>query len=145
MDEAEAQPKPKKGRPSVYEWTEKWVCDHSGQYRDQRKANLSPSKRRDNRTHGSIKVGCKAHLWFRKRIGQDKIEIEYAWEHSGHTPGSLKDMQESMMSDQVRDWVNTRVNEGLDWRAMKDLLRIDEAILDEVSAREPSLYCLLTS
>lgn len=78
-------------------------------------------------------MGCKAHIWFRKRAGKADIEIEYSWEHTGHDPGSLKDMQESMMSDRVRDWVNSRVNEGLDWKAIKDLVRIDEEILDNVS------------
>lgn len=124
--ETEVQyPQRKKGRPVAYEWTEKWTCDHSGSYRDQRKANLSPSKRRIHRTHESIKVGCKAYIWFRKRPEKSEIEIEYGWQHTGHTPLSLKDMRDSMMSDRVRDWVNSRVDEGLDWRAMKDLLRIE--------------------
>ena len=41
-------------------------------------------------------------------------------------------MSDSMMSNRVRDWVNSRVNEGLDWKAIKDLLRIDEEMLDQV-------------
>lgn len=127
-----AAPPVKKVRVATYEWTEKWICDHAGKPRDQRQVDLSPRKRRPERHHESIKVGCKACIWFRKRVGATSIELEYKWEHTGHEAGSLKDMRESMMSDRVRDWVNTRIDEGLNWNAIKDLIRIDEAVLDEV-------------
>lgn len=44
-----------------------------------------------------------------------------------------------MMSDRLRQWVNDQVCEGLDWNAIKDLIRIDEAVLDEVCL----FYCLV--
>lgn len=119
-------------RGAVYEWTEKLACDHAGKYRDRKKSDLSPSKRRPHRTHGSIKCGCNAHIWIRKQLGSDQIDVEYHWQHNGHTPRSIKDMRESRMSERVKLWVDSRIAEGLDWRSIKDLIRIDDEILDKV-------------
>lgn len=114
------------------EWSEKFVCDHSGKYRDRKKANLSPSKRRPHRKRESLKVGCRAQILLQKRIGVDQVEITYNFEHTGHVVGSLKDFRESRMSERVREWIADRVGDGMDWRAIKDLLRLDEEILNRV-------------
>jgi hypothetical protein len=61
------------------------------------------------------------------------VTIEYAWEHNGHEVGSKEDMARSMLPRRVTEWINERVEEGLDWRLIKPLLRLDSALLDHVS------------
>lgn len=144
-DGEDVAPKAKKGRPERYEWTRKFVCDHSGSYRDRRKPNLSPSKRRSHRAHDSIKCGCTAQFTTRKPLNSDAVEVEFKWKHTGHEAYSLKNMQESRMSERVRAWVQERVLTGLDWRGIKDLLRLDELMLEEVSVCPLTVNEVLTT
>lgn len=129
---ADDGPPAKKKRTAVFQWTEKWVCDHGGKFRDRTNQTLLPTKRRPNRSHASIKVECGAWIWVRKRVGTEELEIEYKWKHDNHSVGSLKDMRESRMAERVKQWVDTRVREGLDWKAIKDLLRVDQEMLERV-------------
>jgi hypothetical protein len=41
-------------------------------------------------------------------------------------------MAGSMLPLRVKEWIENRVAEGLDWKAIKPLLRIDAMILDKV-------------
>jgi hypothetical protein len=98
----------------MYDRTEKWLCGHSGNYRDERDHDLSPRKRRPNRHHPSVKVNCAAYFFLRKVCGEDRVKIEYGWEHDGHEPGTVKDMAGSMLPLRVKEWIDNRVAEGLD-------------------------------
>ncbi|KAJ6600548.1 hypothetical protein DFH09DRAFT_1498228 [Mycena vulgaris] len=122
----------KRGPKRRFDWTEQWKCGHSGKYRDERKPDLSPRKRRPNRHHPSVKVGCDAYIFLRKICGQDLVKIEYGWEHDGHEPGTIRDMAGSMLPIRVKEWIDMRANEGLDWKAIKPLLRLDAAIRTKV-------------
>ncbi|KAJ7660131.1 hypothetical protein DFH06DRAFT_1472232 [Mycena polygramma] len=125
---------PRRGPKKQFDWTEKWLCGRSGKYRDERKAELSPRKRRPNRHHPSVKVGCDSYIYLRKVHGQDLVKIEYCWEHDGHEPGTIQDMAGSMLPIRVKEWIENRVDEGLDWKAIKPLLRLDALILDQLDA-----------
>lgn len=120
------------GRKKTWEWTERWQCGRAEVYRDERQESLSPAKRRDDRTHESVKVGCKAHFFLRKHVGEDGIEVEYKDKHNGHQPGTVGDMASSMLTIRVREWVTEKVDRGLNWPAIKAMLRIDTDILDAV-------------
>ena len=120
-----------------FEWTEKFVCGREGQYCDERDPDMSPRKRhKTGREQDSVKVGCKAHFWLRKRIGSDAIEVTYRWEHTGHVVGSKADFYGSMHCPAVRCWVLDHVEDGLDWPAIKSLIRIDEDLLDRINSQQ---------
>ncbi|KAJ7238405.1 hypothetical protein C8J57DRAFT_1086881 [Mycena rebaudengoi] len=91
----------RRGPKRLYDWTEKWLCGHSGKYRDERDHNLS--------------LLC----------GEDRVKIEYCWEHDGHEPGTIKDMAGSMLPLRVKEWIENPVADGLNWKAIKPLLRLD--------------------
>ncbi|KAJ7588710.1 hypothetical protein C8J56DRAFT_785384 [Mycena floridula] len=93
-----------------YDWTEHWVCGHAGKYRDE------------------------PHFWLRKQVNQDVVEIEYIWEHDGHNVGTLGSMMGSMLPLCVKSWIEDRVQQCLDWKAIKSLLRIDSGMLEEIDA-----------
>lgn len=135
----------KYGAKKKYDWTEKWKCGHSGMYHDERNNNLSPQKRRPNRRHGTVRVNCSAYIWLRKRVGEGTVEVEYKWQHTGHEIGTVQDMASTRLSNQVKIWLNNRVNEGLDWNSIKPLLRIDDTTLDQVSRSHHALHLRLTS
>lgn len=119
----------------MYDWSEHLICGHARKHRDERKPDLSPSKRRPNRHHGSVKNGCSAYIKLKKLVNEDKVRIEYAWEHNGHDVSSVKGMAGSMLPRAVKEWIETRVDEGLDWRSIKPLLRLDAEMLTRVSTQ----------
>lgn len=59
--------------------------------------------------------------------------MEFQDKHEGHTPGTLRDMASSMLTIHVRQWIEEKVESGLNWKAIKAMLRIDTDILDSVS------------
>jgi hypothetical protein len=59
---------PKRGARKQFDWTEKWICGHAGKYRDERNKDLSPSKRRPNRHHPSVKVECESIFFHPKNL-----------------------------------------------------------------------------
>jgi hypothetical protein len=124
----------KGGRRKQFVWTEKYVCGHAGTYHDERKTDISPTKRRSNRQHESVKVGCQAKIFLRKLFGEeDAVEMEYHWKHDGHEVGTLGEMCGSMMPVAVKKWLRERVEEGLDWPQIKNLIRLDEGLLARLS------------
>lgn len=79
-----------------------------------------------------MKVGCKAHFWLRKALDSEEVTIEYRNEHNGHDPNTIKDMTASMLPRQVKRWIEEKVDSGLNWRAIKPMLRISADVLDSV-------------
>ncbi|KAJ7282543.1 hypothetical protein C8J57DRAFT_1218746 [Mycena rebaudengoi] len=122
----------RRGPKRLYDWTEKWLCGHSGKYRDERDHNLSPRKRRPNHHHPSVKVQCGTYFFLCKVCREDHVKIEYCWEHNGHEPGTVKNMAGSMLPLRVKEWIENRVADGLNWKAIKPLLRVDAMILDKL-------------
>jgi hypothetical protein len=118
------------GRSKVWEWTERLNCHRAGKlHEDRRHRDLSPLKRRPNRSHVSVKVGCHAHIWLRKYNGDDRVQVEYTWEHNNHSVGTLADIRSSMMPIRLRAWIKDLVEQGLDWPQIKMRLRVGEETL----------------
>ena len=68
------------------------------------------------------------------------IEIEYQWKHEGHDPHSLKDLRESRIPKAVDHHLRGLINQGMDWTALKPLLAVDVAFLEDVHIIF-ALYC----
>lgn len=117
------------------------VCSSAGNYRphDERPA-VSPTKQRGKglapRTY---KSQCKAHIEIMKEIGIENLRVRWFWEHTGHEPGTLKDLADHHMARASRDWLDQRVEQGFNWKCMKGLLRLEEAALEVRCA----LLCIL--
>lgn len=116
------------GLDPKYKWRERWLCDHSGSYRDRRQSNLSPQKRRKGCS--SKKVGCKASIVARKLCNEDLVEVDWHFQHTGHDPLSMETWSKSMLPTAVKKWIAHRVAEGRDWNSIHDLLRVEPALLD---------------
>ncbi|KIJ46977.1 hypothetical protein M422DRAFT_249256 [Sphaerobolus stellatus SS14] len=106
-------------------------CDHAGQPRDRRKPDVCPTKRRN--PNPSIKVGCMAKIYACQPFGSDKVKVIYDWEHTGHNPVSLDDMPASRNPDDVRTWLDNKVSEGFDQKAIKAMLRMSTEELLEIT------------
>ena len=115
------------------EWTKKLLCNHAGNYRDQQNPNVSPSKNRPNCQHNLIKSRCMGYIWLQKKIDIDEVHIEYFWQHTGHTVGSLKDLCELCIPCIVSNQIDELVHSGMDWRSIKCLLTVDEEVLESIS------------
>ncbi|KIJ34446.1 hypothetical protein M422DRAFT_263401 [Sphaerobolus stellatus SS14] len=113
-------PFPKSDRVRMFEWKRLYECDHAGQPRDRRDPNLSPSKRR--KTRQGIKAGCMARIVVYKSVGDEVITINYYWKHNGHDPATLQGMKESQNPDAVQRWLDARVREGFDRKAIRAML-----------------------
>ncbi|GAA6044994.1 hypothetical protein JCM8097_002079 [Rhodosporidiobolus ruineniae] len=124
---------PRVTRRAEFEWSERLVCDHSGQPDKRVLAAADPNRQRQS-LKNSIKVGCKATFFARKRYGDAYVEIMVQHDHSGHKPGTIDDMKESRMSLQAREWLRALVAQGSSWPMIKALLRVDKDELDNVSS-----------
>ncbi|KIJ39405.1 hypothetical protein M422DRAFT_257725 [Sphaerobolus stellatus SS14] len=113
------------------EWSERWLCDHAGKPRNNRNPNISPSKSRTRAP--SIKVGCKAWIYAERSIGNDMVKIVHRWEHAGHNADSLDNMRASRNPDVVRAWLDEKVSQGFDQKAIKALLRMTSEELSEIT------------
>lgn len=135
LDDHTQQTTRKQSGTPRYEWTERLECDHAGTYQDKRDPNLPPEKRRTHRRkQASIKVDCKAHIWMRKQVSSEEVHVQYHWRHQNHVYGSLEDFRDSRNSFASRQWINEKVHNGLDWKAVRGLLRLTSESLDAVSS-----------
>jgi hypothetical protein len=91
----------------------------------------------------SIKVGCKAKFFVRKSFNADTAEIEFHFKHTGHDVGTIAAMRESRMSRKAATWLQEKVNEGLDWKAINALFRSTNIELDAVSEIKFYSRCIL--
>lgn len=110
-----------------------YQCGHADMYRDERSTDLSPRKRRSDCHHKSVKDGCKAYFFLRKVIDAEVVKVEYQPEHNGYNAGTVGDMAQSMLTLQVKQWIEEKVDSGMNWTAIKKLLRLDADILNTVS------------
>ncbi|KAG0374592.1 hypothetical protein BGX24_010200 [Mortierella sp. AD032] len=124
--------------PTASEWTREFQCDHAGQYRDRKNPNIDPSKKR--KRNGSIKCNCPAFIKMRKQFHEDEVLIEYSWKHEGHIPDVMEDIRAQRLPQDLKTWIKDRVNEGLDWKTVKNMMNTGSPMLDEVLAiSEPLL------
>ncbi|KIJ33949.1 hypothetical protein M422DRAFT_264088 [Sphaerobolus stellatus SS14] len=123
-------------------WTQRWECDHAGSPRDRRKPDLSPRNRRTR--NASIKVGCKARLHASQAVDSDKVTVVYHWRHTGHDsvdPASLDNMRSSRNPDVVRAWLDDKVHNGFDQKAIKALIRMSPEELAQITPDADVVPC----
>lgn len=61
------------------------------------------------------------------------IHVSYKWKHLNHDPANFEEYTKSRLPVELKEWIMKNVEQDLDWKQIKNLLRLDEARLDEVS------------
>lgn len=107
-------------------------CASAGNHRPHpERTVVSPHKKRNRGgLPRSYKHCCKASIIITKELGSESLKIKWNWEHTDHAPTTLAALAEHRMSRATRDWLDTRVEQGFDWKAMKGLLRLEDAALE---------------
>jgi hypothetical protein len=59
--------------------------------------------------------------------------VVYDWEHPDHSPCDLEEVSRSRLPHDVKQWIIEKVNQNLDWKTIKNFLRLDEERLEEVN------------
>lgn len=154
----------KAGRPKTYEYSETWLCSRAGGSRSKAAAPTAtaassstaptdehddpgkddgstpdPKKRRPNRYHPSILCQCKARFIIRKPLNSSEVTIEY-YAHHNHETGTMDAKAHEKLPKRVRDWIEGKVGEGLDWAAMKELIRLDTSLLNAVRVQHRVIF-----
>ncbi|OAD68396.1 hypothetical protein PHYBLDRAFT_68949 [Phycomyces blakesleeanus NRRL 1555(-)] len=106
------------------------ACDHHGLPRKHKKKAEDKLKTKRVWTK-SIKDGCKAKI-IKKTFRDGQVSIECLWQHDTHQPEKVQDMVRSRLPAEVKQWIVSHVDNNMDWKAIKTLLRIDPRRLEEV-------------
>ncbi|CEI91140.1 hypothetical protein RMCBS344292_05440 [Rhizopus microsporus] len=73
----------------------------------------------------SIRIGCTAKII--KHVMMDgTIHVEYHWEHPDRCPWDIKEITNSRLPFEVKQWITEKVSENMDWKTIKKFLRIDD-------------------
>ncbi|KIJ34131.1 hypothetical protein M422DRAFT_263781 [Sphaerobolus stellatus SS14] len=120
-----------------FEWKRLYECDHAGSPRNRRDENLSPKKRR--KTGPSIKVGCNAKIEVYQLVGNNVVTVDHYWQHNNHDLATLVNMKMLRNPDAVWHWLDARVHEGFDSKAIKAMIRMTSEELAEITKEVDSL------
>jgi hypothetical protein len=60
------------------------------------------------------------------------VTITYNWQHDGHIPGSVRDMASSPISAGARNALSRLIENKMDWRSIKHLIRSDQRTLGNI-------------
>ncbi|KAG1501015.1 hypothetical protein G6F53_011179 [Rhizopus delemar] len=82
----------------------------------------------------SIKIGCTAKL-LKYIMTDESIRVSYQWQHIVYDPANIQEMIKARLPVEVREWITKHVDRDLDWKQIKDLLRLDESRLDQNNTR----------
>ncbi|KIJ25922.1 hypothetical protein M422DRAFT_273061 [Sphaerobolus stellatus SS14] len=66
-------------------------------------------------------------------VRSEKLKVMYDWEHTGHDAFSLDDMCSSQNPDIIRAWLNQKVSEDFDQKAIKAFIRMAPEELSEIT------------
>jgi hypothetical protein len=72
----------KRGPKVKWEWTKIFICNHAGKWPG------SKAKDGKGKMEQSIKMGCGAKIYMRRRKDSAEVEIEYRWRHN-HNPAAV--------------------------------------------------------
>ncbi|EIE89847.1 hypothetical protein RO3G_14558 [Rhizopus delemar RA 99-880] len=61
----------------------------------------------------------------------ESIRVSYQWQHIVYDPANIQEMIKARLPVEVREWITKHVDRDLDWKQIKDLLRLDESRLDQ--------------
>ena len=80
----------------------------------------------------SIKVNCPAKIT-KTSLFSGRVIVQYAWIHENHDPMERRDLSQSRLPQNIRDWIHQQVQSNIEWKAIKATLRLSEQSLDSVS------------
>jgi hypothetical protein len=106
--------------------TFQYRCDRYGHYE---KESSQSSKKRKSK---SKKIGCPAMITMTV-MNDSSVSVVYDWEHPDHSPCDLEEVSRSRLPHDVKQWIIEKVNQNLDWKTIKNFLRLDEERLEEVN------------
>lgn len=126
-----------------------FVCTHSGKPKTTKAQDTTAlvvrseaalaKKRRVNKA--SIKCGCTARL-VKKILFNKKVEVTYTWKHINHDPSKISEALNERLDPEVILWVVKHVEDHhMDWKSIKNVLRLKEDNLDDVSKFSLQMTC----
>ncbi|KAF7725273.1 hypothetical protein EC973_000283 [Apophysomyces ossiformis] len=117
----------KGGRPRKNEFYEVYMCHRSG---SPRTTSANTSKQRKTEP---LPCDCKAAIYVTCELAHPEVvKIRYNWRHSGHQPGSLADLTSASITPEMREWIQTKVEENFTWAQFKHMLRLDRNVLQDI-------------
>lgn len=112
------------GRPATNIFYRVFRCHRRGHYQSQAKQRKAAT---------SIRCGCEAMFTVTcKKSSPEMVQIKYHWRHTGHQPGTPSDLAKTPIDKEAREWIRQRVEEGMDWRGIKQLLKTEQEIMFKV-------------
>jgi hypothetical protein len=112
------------GRPATNIFYRVFRCHRRGHYQSQAKQRKAAT---------SIRCGCEAMFTVTcKKSTPETVHIKYHWRHTGHQPGTPSDLAKTPIDKEAREWIRQRVEEGMDWRGIKQLLKTEQEIMFKV-------------
>ncbi|CAM0135158.1 hypothetical protein VKS41_000259 [Umbelopsis sp. WA50703] len=116
------------GRPATNIFYRVFRCHRRGHYQSQAKQRKAAT---------SIRCGCEAMFTVTcKKSSPDMVQIKYHWRHTGHQPGTPSDLAKTPIDKEAREWIRQRVEEGMDWRGIKQLLKTEQEIMFKIMNEE---------
>ena len=106
------------GPGRLYDWTLKHECRQWDQ-------GQQLTLKRD-----SVGQGCPVYIRMRKLVDEDRVEVEYHWEHNHSTEPKARSV--FPLGPNELHWVRRMIQEGHQWKAIKKKLRPDEEHLQRV-------------
>ncbi|OAD73091.1 hypothetical protein PHYBLDRAFT_71578 [Phycomyces blakesleeanus NRRL 1555(-)] len=83
------------------------------------------------RTTKSIKIGCPASI-YKHIITDGTVCIKYNWQYPNHNPFKIEEISLSRLPDELKQWVEGLVSQNMDWKSIKNMLRMSEDRLLEL-------------
>ncbi|OAD68278.1 hypothetical protein PHYBLDRAFT_72990 [Phycomyces blakesleeanus NRRL 1555(-)] len=106
------------------------LCDHAE--KPKKKLSSLQQVQKRVRTTKSIKIGCPANIY--KHVMTDgTIHIKYNWQYLDHDPFQIEEISSSRLPDKLKQWVEELVGQNMDWKSIKNMLRMSEDRLFEVN------------
>ncbi|CEI95013.1 hypothetical protein RMCBS344292_09214 [Rhizopus microsporus] len=85
----------------------------------------------------SIKIGCTAKI-IKHVMTDGTIHVEYHWEHPDHCPWDIKEITNSRLPFEIKQWIAEKAIKNIDWKTIKKFLRIDDECLIELEKKKSS-------
>lgn len=105
-----------------------YVCDHAGN----RKA-ASDGNREDDQTRQRKprRIGCPAKIK-KVTMNDGSVSATYHWQYPDCQLFDVKEIASSQLPPESKEWIEKHVNDFIDWKAIKSLLRMNEDNINEI-------------
>lgn len=78
----------------------------------------------------SIGTACPVYIRMMKVVGWDEVQVEYHWHHNHDESAEAR--ANIPMGRNELSWIKLMVAEGLDWKAIRGQLHLDNSALQKV-------------